>query len=77
MQRKNNVKYGKENKKHMDTVRSNLNVNRVQKADERKRIGQKQHLKNIVVEKFSKVVKDVVTEVLLTINKMNKKKFTV
>lgn len=61
----------------MDTVRSNLNVNRVQKADERKRIGQKQHLKNIVVEKFSKVVKDVITEVLLTISKMNKKKFTV
>lgn len=49
----------KENKKHMNTVRSYLNVIEVPKAEEEKRIGQKQYLKKIVVEKFPKAIKNI------------------
>ena len=53
------VKYGKVNNKCMTTVRSNLNVTEVPKVEERNRIGQKQYLKKILVEKFPKVMKDI------------------
>ena len=43
----------------MTTVRSNLNVTEVPKVEERNRIGQKQYLKKILVEKFPKVMKDI------------------
>ena len=60
-QREKNVecKYGKVNNKCMTTVRSNLYVTEVPKAEERNRKGKKQYLKKILVEKFPKVMKDI------------------
>ena len=43
----------------MTTVRSNLYVTEVPKAEERNRKGKKQYLKKILVEKFPKVMKDI------------------
>lgn len=43
----------------MDSVRSNLNVTGVSKAEGKKRIGQKQYLKKIVVKIFPKVMENL------------------
>ena len=52
----------------MTTVRSNLNVTEVPKVEERNRIGQKQYLKKILVEKFPKVMKTSTHRLRICIN---------
>ena len=53
----------------MTTVRSNLNVTEVPKVEERNRIGQKQYLKKILVEKFPKVMKTSTHRLRICINR--------